>query len=61
MQLDPGNPLRLFNLAVSFDKLEDAEQSCTYWRRYMAVDLTGDYDTEIIGHLADLNCPAPEQ
>lgn len=57
MQLDPGNPLRLFNLAVSFDKLENAQQACVYWRRYMAVDVSGEYDSIIIPHLAELDCP----
>lgn len=60
MQLEPNNPLRLFNLAVSFDKLGDAQQSCIYWRRFMDVDVSEKYDTEIIPHLAELGCPLSE-
>lgn len=57
MQLEPNKPLRLFNLAVSFDKLNDASQACIYWRRYMTVDVTEDHDVEIIEHLAEIGCP----
>jgi len=57
MKLEPGNPLRVFNLAVSFDKLEDTSQACFLWRRFMALDVSEDYDAEIIKHLADIGCP----
>lgn len=57
MQMEPEKPLRIFNLAVSFDKLEDTGQACTFWRRFMAVDVSEDYDAEIITHLADIGCP----
>ena len=56
-QLEPDKPLRLFNLAVSFDKLNDAPQSCLYWRRFMSVDVSEAYDAEIIEHLAEIGCP----
>jgi Flp pilus assembly protein TadD len=61
MQLEPENPLRFFNLAVSFDKLEDTRQACFYWRRYMAVDASETHDDEIIQHLADSGCPISER
>ena len=57
LQLEPENPLRVFNLAVSFDKLGDLPGSCRYWRRYMRVDVTGADDAEIIQHLKKLGCP----
>jgi len=57
MELEPDNPLRLFNLAVSFDKLYDTEQSCTWWRRFMDADLSGEHDGEIREHLAGIGCP----
>jgi len=57
MQLEPKNPLRLFNLAISFDKLKDAPKACIYWRNYMLLDVTGADDVEIIQHLAKLGCP----
>ncbi len=57
MQMEPEKPLRLFNLAVSFDKLEDTQQACIYWRRYMAVDVTEKHDVEIIAHLVEIGCP----
>jgi len=60
MQLEPNNPLRLFNLAVSFDKLGDVQQACIYWRRFMDVDVSEKYDSEIIPHLAELGCPLSE-
>lgn len=60
MQLEPDKPLRLFNLAVSFDKLNDVSQACIYWRRYMAVDVTEEHDAEILEHLAEIGCPVDE-
>ena len=57
LQLQPDKPLRLFNLAVSFDKLNDAPQACLYWRRFMKLDVSEQYDAEIIEHLADIGCP----
>ncbi len=57
MQLEPDNPLRLFNLAVSFDRLKNSSQACIYWRRYMVLDVTDADDVEIIQHLAKLGCP----
>ena len=57
LQLEPDNPLRLFNLAVSFDKLNDVSQSCLYWRRFMSVDVSEEYDAEIIEHLTEIGCP----
>jgi len=57
MRLDPGNPLRVFNLAVSFDALQDRENACNYWRRYMLLDDNGKNDAEIMRHLADIGCP----